>query len=97
MSFLKNFLQIIWGYIFRCRHNNLTRPFTIKQRSYLVCLDCGRELAYQPGTLILKDPAPLVQKPQVQETRPVDPQKAPLMPLLLRGQKKRSQRALDAA
>lgn len=84
MNFLKNLLQTIFEYIFRCRHNHLTRPFTLKQRSYLVCLDCGYELHYQPSTLILKDPEPSIQEPLSAVT-----QKLPTMPFLLRKQKKR--------
>jgi hypothetical protein len=30
-------------FIFGCRHRHLSRPFTLKQRTYRVCLDCGRE------------------------------------------------------
>ncbi len=29
-----------------CRHNRLTRPFTIENESYMVCLDCGKQLFY---------------------------------------------------
>lgn len=29
-----------------CRHNRTTRPFTIENESYLVCLDCGKQVFY---------------------------------------------------
>ncbi len=29
-----------------CRHDHLTRPFTIQNESYMVCLDCGKQLFY---------------------------------------------------
>jgi hypothetical protein len=29
--------------MFGCRHRHLSRVFTIKQRTYRVCFDCGRE------------------------------------------------------
>jgi hypothetical protein len=29
-----------------CRHDRLTRPFTIEDESYMVCLDCGKQLFY---------------------------------------------------
>ncbi len=29
-----------------CRHDRLTRPFTIQDESYMVCLDCGKQLFY---------------------------------------------------
>jgi len=28
---------------FGCRHNHKTRVFTIRERTYKVCLDCGKE------------------------------------------------------
>ena len=34
-----------------CRHQRVTRPFTIEQESYLVCLDCGRQLFYSLETM----------------------------------------------
>jgi hypothetical protein len=33
----------IFQFIFGCRHRHLSRVFTIKHRTYRVCLDCGRE------------------------------------------------------
>ncbi len=32
--------------IFGCKHRQLSRLFTIKGRTYQVCLDCGAELEY---------------------------------------------------
>ena len=29
-----------------CSHGNMSRPFTIHNRTYRVCFDCGRELQY---------------------------------------------------
>ncbi len=29
-----------------CRHDRTTRPFTIQDESYMVCLDCGKQLFY---------------------------------------------------
>lgn len=29
-----------------CNHGRLTRPFTIEDESYMVCLDCGTQLFY---------------------------------------------------
>ena len=34
-----------------CRHDRLTRPFTIEDESYMVCLDCGRQLFYSLETM----------------------------------------------
>jgi hypothetical protein len=33
-------------WLFECHHRKLSRVFTINQRTYQVCLDCGRELDY---------------------------------------------------
>ena len=32
--------------IFGCWHRNVSRPFTISGRTYEVCLNCGKQLAY---------------------------------------------------
>ncbi len=34
-----------------CRHDRLTRPFTIEDQSYMVCLDCGRQVFYSLETM----------------------------------------------
>ncbi len=33
----------IFQFLFRCRHKHMSRVFTIKNRTYRVCFDCGRE------------------------------------------------------
>ncbi len=38
-----NRLLGIFQFIFRCRHKHMSRVFTIKDRTYRVCFDCGRE------------------------------------------------------
>jgi hypothetical protein len=37
------FLQNVFQFMFGCRHHHLSRVFTIKDRTYKVCFDCGRE------------------------------------------------------
>ncbi len=32
--------------VFGCQHEQLSRPFTIQQQSYMVCLECGRKVFY---------------------------------------------------
>ena len=34
-----------------CHHRNVTRPFTIEDRCYMVCLDCGRQRFYSTETM----------------------------------------------
>ena len=41
------FYEIILG----CRHEKLTRPFTIEQQTYKVCLDCGRQVYYSADAM----------------------------------------------
>ncbi len=36
-------LSSVLQFIFGCRHRHLSRVFTIKNRTYKVCFDCGRE------------------------------------------------------
>lgn len=43
---LSNILQVIFHYLVECHHSDLSRVFTIKHRTYQVCLGCGRELDY---------------------------------------------------
>jgi hypothetical protein len=38
-----NRLRGIFQFLFRCRHKHMSRVFTIKNRTYRVCFDCGRE------------------------------------------------------
>lgn len=32
--------------LFGCHHRHLSRVFTIKKRTYRVCIECGREFEY---------------------------------------------------
>jgi hypothetical protein len=43
---LSNILQVLFHYLLECHHSDLSRVFTIKHRTYQVCLECGRELDY---------------------------------------------------
>jgi hypothetical protein len=39
----------IFQFLFRCRHKHMSRVFTIKNRTYRVCFDCGREFDLPPA------------------------------------------------
>ncbi len=39
-------LLSIFRYAFGCRHRHRSGVFTIKKRTYQVCLNCGREFEY---------------------------------------------------
>ena len=45
MRVLTNVVHAISS-VFGCQHDRLSRPFTIKSQSYMVCLECGRKLFY---------------------------------------------------
>jgi len=34
-----------------CRHNHLTRVFTLQEETYKACLDCGTHIPHSPVTL----------------------------------------------
>lgn len=38
-----NPLLWVFEFVFRCRHREMSRVFTIKGRTYQVCFKCGRE------------------------------------------------------
>jgi hypothetical protein len=38
-----NPLARMFPFVFVCRHRHLSRVFTIKNRTYKVCFDCGEE------------------------------------------------------
>jgi hypothetical protein len=38
-----NPLARMFQFVFGCRHRHLSRVFTIKNRTYKVCFDCGEE------------------------------------------------------
>jgi hypothetical protein len=40
--------QMLWTFqfVFGCHHSQLSRVFTIKRRTYKVCIKCGREFEY---------------------------------------------------
>jgi hypothetical protein len=48
-------------FLFGCRHQNQTRPFTLKKSCYKVCLDCGREMPYSWAEMRLLKPEELIQ------------------------------------
>ncbi len=63
-------LQSILNALFRCYHRRTTFPLTIARsgnasaaggaaRTYVVCLDCGRELAYDWAEMRIGETAPV--------------------------------------
>ena len=48
MTWIQSLLGFIYDIIFGCRHWSQTRPFTLEQQTYKVCLDCGKQIYYSP-------------------------------------------------
>ena len=51
MNILQAILHFLQEIFLGCRHDRLTRPFTIKQQTYKVCLDCGKHVYYSAVTM----------------------------------------------
>lgn len=47
-------LTAVFEFLFGCHHRNLSRVFTIRSRTYKVCMDCGVEFDYSLQTMSLK-------------------------------------------
>ena len=46
MTWIQNLLGFFYDILFGCRHWSQTRPFTLEQQTYKVCLDCGKQIYY---------------------------------------------------
>lgn len=46
MSCLHAVLSFFAEILFGCSHSRLTRPFTLGEETYEVCLDCGKQIYY---------------------------------------------------
>jgi hypothetical protein len=46
MTWIHNLLGFFYDILFGCRHWSQTRPFTLEQQTYKVCLDCGKQIYY---------------------------------------------------
>ena len=51
MNFLRTIFNFLYGILLGCRHDHLTRPFTIERQTYEVCLDCGKHLFYSADAM----------------------------------------------
>jgi hypothetical protein len=49
-------LQSIFNALFSCSHQRTTFPLTRASRTYVVCLDCGREFAYNWTNMQIGEP-----------------------------------------
>jgi hypothetical protein len=46
MNWIFSLLGFFYDILFGCRHWSQTRPFTLEQQTYKVCLDCGKQIYY---------------------------------------------------
>ena len=46
MAWIRSLLGFFYDVMFGCRHSSQTRPFTLEQQTYKVCLDCGSKIYY---------------------------------------------------
>jgi hypothetical protein len=46
MNWIQSLLGFFYDIVFGCRHSSQTRPFTLEQQTYKVCLDCGKQIHY---------------------------------------------------
>ncbi len=51
MSVLGAIFHFFYEICFGCRHNRVTRPFTLDEQTYMVCLDCGKQIYYSMETM----------------------------------------------
>ncbi|HEY0757948.1 MAG TPA: hypothetical protein VGD59_01695 [Acidisarcina sp.] len=51
MRWISAILGFFYEILLGCRHNKLTRPFTLEQQTYKVCLDCGRQVFYSAESM----------------------------------------------
>ena len=69
-----------------CHHRRMTRPFTIENECYMVCLDCGRQRFYSTETMRLlgrresrRLRAALAARPPLEATPRAFPKSLPAM------------------
>ena len=50
--------SLLWTFesLFGCHHQQLSRVFTIRRRTYQVCMECGREFDYSWESMHLTRP-----------------------------------------
>lgn len=51
MRFMNSIVTFFYEILLGCRHEKLTRPFTIEEQTYKVCLDCGQQVFYSAESM----------------------------------------------
>lgn len=45
-QWIRSVVNFVVEILFGCSHTKLTRPFTIGEETYMVCLSCGKQIYY---------------------------------------------------
>lgn len=51
MSVVRGILNFLYEVFLGCSHRRLTRPFTLENETYMVCLDCGKQIYYSMDSM----------------------------------------------
>jgi len=51
MACLHSVLDFFAKILFGCTHSRVTRPFTLGEETYEVCLDCGKQIYYSASEM----------------------------------------------
>ena len=68
MQWIRLALSFLFDLLFGCRHNHLSRPFTLEDRSYKICLDCGQEMPYSVEAMCLLRPWEVLREARARRT-----------------------------
>ena len=75
---MKDLIVSVFGFFyeifFGCRHERLTRPFTLQKNTYKVCLECGKHVLYSAERM-----EPLTA-PEIRRARSVDGGEIKILP-----------------
>lgn len=51
MKILIAIFNFLYELVLGCSHQHLTRPFTLEKQTYMVCLDCGKQIYYSAASM----------------------------------------------
>ncbi|MFT4113869.1 hypothetical protein [Silvibacterium sp.] len=51
MNAIRNTVNFFSAIVFGCAHERLSRPFSLEDQCYMVCLNCGIHVPYSPVTM----------------------------------------------
>jgi hypothetical protein len=71
--------EFVYSLFFGCRHDRLTRPFTLQKQTYKVCLDCGKHVFYSAERM-----EPLTAR-EIRRARNIDEGEIKILPQPARG------------